>query len=92
MIIYKALRVLINNVFIGCRYAINLIAGNNINIVGVDNSSDDRIDVTISCSGGGGGTMNHNELNNLSYETSGHTGFQKTLQYDSILGCFLNNL
>lgn len=34
-------------------------------------------------------TLNHATLPNLSFDDSGHTGFQKELVYDDILGCYL---
>lgn len=34
-------------------------------------------------------TLNHATLPNLGFDDSGHTGFQKELVYDDILGCYL---
>lgn len=39
--------------------------------------------------GGPGGTTDHSALTNLDYESSGHTGFQKKMNFDTQLGCYL---
>jgi len=36
----------------------------------------------------GPGTLDHSELDNLDYESSGHTGFQRKLEYDSDYKCY----
>jgi|GEM_PF-6165260 len=44
------------------------------------------ISVTIS---GGSGTSNHASLSNLDYASAGHTGFQKTIEWDEFYRSFL---
>jgi len=45
---------------------------------------------TIQVSLGQSGTLkNHASLDNLSYDLSGHTDFQKKLVYDEGYGCFI---
>ena len=43
----------VNGALVGTRSTLNLIAGANTTIVGVDNSAGDRVDVTISSAAGG---------------------------------------
>lgn len=54
---------------------VNIKTINNISLLGSGN-------INISGGGGGGGsTTHHNELDNLDYENSGHTGFQPAGNY-----------
>src|SRR5262249_2143180 len=48
----------VNGAKIGTRYALNLIAGANVTLAGVDNTALQQVDVTISAAGGGGGSQN----------------------------------
>ena len=45
----------VNGTLIGTRPALNLIAGSNVTISGSDNAGSDRVDVTVSATGGGSG-------------------------------------
>ncbi len=39
--------------------------------------------------GGGGEAPSHAELSNLGFDSSGHTGFQRAMSYDGVLGSYL---
>lgn len=44
----------VNDGFVGTRSIVNFLAGSNVNISGIDNTTTGRIDITISSTGGGG--------------------------------------
>lgn len=44
----------VNSSLVGTRPGLNLIAGSNVTLSGVDNSGSDRVDVTVDASGGSG--------------------------------------
>lgn len=47
----------VDSTIIGARAEVNFIAGTNITLSGTDNLADERVDITISSSGGGGGAV-----------------------------------
>lgn len=53
----NTLTVSVDSTIIGSRAEVNFIAGTNITLSGTDNLADERVDITITSSGGSGGTV-----------------------------------
>lgn len=60
----------VGGTLIGTRKSINLIAGSNVTVTGSDNSGGDRVDITLSATGGGGTGMAEPSANGLAVRTS----------------------
>lgn len=60
----------VGGTLIGTRKSINLIAGSNVTVSGSDNSGGDRVDITLSATGGGGTGMAEPSSNGLAVRTS----------------------
>lgn len=60
----------VGGMLIGTRKSINLIAGSNVTVTGSDNSGSDRVDITLSATGGGGTGMAEPSSNGLAVRTS----------------------
>ena len=60
----------VGGTLIGTRKSINLIAGSNVTVTGSDNSGSDRVDITLSATGGGGTGMAEPSSNGLAVRTS----------------------
>lgn len=60
----------VGGTLIGTRKSINLIAGSNVTVSGSDNSGSDRVDITLSATGGGGTGMAEPSGNGIAVRTS----------------------
>lgn len=61
----NTLTVSVDSTIIGARAEVNFIAGTNITLSGTDNLADERIDITITSSGGGGGALTDGDYGDI---------------------------